>query len=314
MDCSWQSLKTITDVGDAEGMNQATPSTEFRDSRNRFGDSQALRERVATDGYVFMRALLDPMMVRSVGRTGLAHLQTAGGPSRKPIRSRRDRDFRSEPRRFAPSGNRDTVRSSPTLASNMIPFVSPLADLMTQILGPEGFCYPLKIPRIVYPATLVPHQPGNYVHMDYGSVQDMFTCWVPVGDIPRTLGGLAVNPGSQQTTRVHHRSLDQLPSGWLTADYQAGDVLVFHCLTAHAALPNLENRLRFSAEYRWQLADQPAPRRMVIGPQGHELGSRMFSHTPWWHPVSRGLTLFDDGGPQARTLPAPPSRFVEFTT
>jgi hypothetical protein len=23
--------------------------------------------------------------------------------------------------------------------------------------------------------------------------------------------------------------------------------------------------MRFSAEYRWQLADQPAPRRMVVG-------------------------------------------------
>jgi len=66
-----------------------------------------------------------------------------------------------------------------------------MADLMAQILGPEWFSYPLKIPR-VYPIRLVPRQPGNVVHKNYRSVQDMFTCWVPLGEVPRTLGGLAV--------------------------------------------------------------------------------------------------------------------------
>ncbi|HTD50862.1 MAG TPA: hypothetical protein VK771_09695, partial [Acidimicrobiia bacterium] len=58
----------------------------------------------------------------------------------------------------------------------------------------------------------------------------------------------------------------------------------------------------------------PAPKRLVIGPHGHEIGSRMFAHTTWWHSVVSGLTLFDDDGIDARpALPAPPSRFVEFT-
>ena len=30
--------------------------------------------------------------------------------------------------------------------------------------------------------------------------------------------------------------------------------------------------MRISAEYRWQLADLPAPRRMVLGPLGQEMG------------------------------------------
>jgi ectoine hydroxylase-related dioxygenase (phytanoyl-CoA dioxygenase family) len=142
----------------------------------------------------------------------------------------------------------------------------------------------------------------------------MFTCWVPLGRVPRTLGGLAVQPGSQSSSRVHYRPLDHLEPGWLTTDYEPGDVLVFHCLTTHAALPNREIRMRFSAEYRWQLADQPAPRRVVIGPQGHEIGSRMFSRTDWWRSVVGGLSLFDDGGnDRVVTLPAPPSRFVSFT-
>jgi hypothetical protein len=302
----------MTRSADAREVRWTEASTELTDARSEFGDWQALRRRVESDGYVFMRGLLDPGTVRAVGRHGLGHLQRAGwmepGPDpayagpRGPVRAVRMTDA------FADPGYR-RILADPSF--NKIPFVSPLADLMGQILGSGGFCYPLKLPRIVYPVSSVPRQPGNTVHKDYRSVQDMFTCWVPLGDVPRTLGGLAVRPGSQHTARVRYRPLEHLEPGWLTTDYEAGDVLVFHCLTTHAALPNREQRMRFSAEYRWQLADQPAPRRLVIGPRGHEIGSRLFSRAPWWHPVADGLTLFDDGGPRAGPRsPVPPSRFV----
>lgn len=296
-------------------MNKTLLSSELRDSKALFGDWQALRALIASDGYVFLRGLLDPDMVRAVGRTGLGHLQAAGwtapgpdpvtAPPQMPVRAIKMRDA------FADDGYRKIFVDP---GFNMVPFTSPLAALMGQIMGPGRFCYPLKLPRIVYPTSMVPRQPGNIVHKDYRSVQDMFTCWVPLGDVPRALGGLAVQPGSQTTSRVRYRPLNELEPGWLTTDYQPGDVLVFHCLTTHAALPNREARMRFSAEYRWQLADQPAPRRMVMGPQGAEMGSRLFARTNWWRPVPQGVTLFEDGGLDHKpTLPAPPSRFVPFT-
>jgi hypothetical protein len=305
----------MTEIVDAEGMNPVVTSTDLVDSKDLFGDWQALRARIATHGYVFLRGLLDPGTVREVGRTGLGHLQKAGWtePGTDPVhavpvgapRAVRMRDA------FPDRGYR-RILTDPGF--NRIPFVSPLADLMAQILGPAGICYPLKLPRVVYPVSRVPRQPGNVVHKDYRSVQDMFTCWVPLGDVPRTLGGLAVKPGSHHTSRVRYRPLTSLEPGWLTTDYGAGDVLVFHCLTTHAALPNREERMRFSAEYRWQLSDQPAPRRVVISPQGHEIGSRLFSRTSWWRSVTGGLELFDDGGAEGRPrLPAPPSRFVAFS-
>ena len=296
-------------------MRTTAPGTELTDSKELMGDWQALRSRIATDGYVFVRGLLDPETVRSVGRSGLRHLQESGwteegsdpvaAAPRMPVHAVAMRDA------FADPGYR-RILADPDF--NRVPFVSPLADLMGQILGPAGICYPLKLPRIVYPTTVVPRQPGNVVHKDYRSVQDMFTCWVPLGDVTRSMGGLAIESGSQQTTRVRHRPLTTLESGWVTTDYQAGDVLVFHCLTTHAALPNRSGRMRFSAEYRWQLADQPAPRRLVVGPRGNELGSRLFSRTDWWRPVAQDLTLFDDGGDDRRpSLPAPPSRYVSFS-
>ncbi len=290
-------------------------TAELTDSRELFGDWQALRSRIAADGYVFMRGLLDPDEVGAIGRSGLGHLQSTGwtesggdpvaAPPRVPVHAVRMLDAFTDP------GYR-RILADPDF--NRLAFESPLAELMGQILGPAGFCYPLKVPRIVYPTSLVPQQPGNVIHKDYRSVQDMFTCWVPLGDVPTSLGGLAIKTGSHHRSGVRYRPLTKLEAGWVTTDYRPGDVLVFHCLTTHAALPNRSDRMRFSAEYRWQLGDQPAPRRLVIGPQGHEIGSRLFGSTRWWRSVTGGLTLFDDGGEDRRSLlPAPPSRFVSFT-
>jgi len=297
------------------GVRPTARPTELRDSTDLLGDSDALRARLAVDGYIFIRRLLDPDLVHGVGQSALRHLQQAGwteggsdpvsAPPTGRVRAVRMRDAFRDP------GYRQ-ILADPDF--NKIPFVGPLPDLMAHILGPRGFCYPLKFPRIVYPSSMVPHQPGNVIHKDYRTVQDMFTTWLPLGSVPRALGGLALQPGSQRTPRVRYRPLDQLEPGWLTTDYEAGDALVFHCLTTHAALPNQAHRLRISAEYRWQLADQPVPRRVAIGPHGSEIGSRMFSQTDWWRPVTGDVTLFDDGGEGARpTLPAAPSRFVSFT-
>jgi Phytanoyl-CoA dioxygenase (PhyH) len=278
------------------------------------GDPAGLRARLAAEGYIFVRQLLDPGLVASIGRSALGHLQEAGWTEAgsDPVSARPLAPVKAIRmlHAFADTGYRRILGDT---EFNKLPFVGPLPDLMGQLLGPAGFCYPLKFPRIVYPAAMVPRQPGNVIHKDYKCVQDMFTTWVPLGSVPRSHGGLAVRPGSQHSTRVRYRPLNRLERGWLTTDYEPGDVLVFHCLTTHAALPNRERTMRISAEYRWQLADQPAPRRVTLGPAGQEIGSRMFSRTDWWRSVAAGLTLFDDGGDGApRLLPAAPSRFVTF--
>ena len=305
----------------APRMRHSTLRTKFDlvDSRHLFGDSDALTAVLRRDGYIFMRGLLYPDWVEDVGRHALSALQVAGwtepGPDPVsaapclPVRAVAMRDAFSDP------GYREILLHP---GFNAIPYDSPLAWLMRQIMGPEGFCYPLKVPRVVYPASMVPRHPGNVVHKDFGSVQDMLTSWIPLQSVPTRLGGLALQPGSQTSARVRHRPLERLERGWRTTDYEPGDVLIFHCMTTHAALPNREERLRISAEYRWQLADLPAPRRMVLGPLGHEMGSRMFQSTDWWRPVPEGLHLFDDRSQQGMTrwhrprASIAPSRFVDF--
>ena len=74
---------------------------------------------------------------------------------------------------------------------------------------------------------------------------------------------------------------------------EPGDVLVFHCLTPHAALPNQGSTLRISGDFRWQRSDEPAPAELVLGPAGRppEMFSRLFGRERWWEPVAAGLTL-----------------------
>jgi len=86
------------------------------------------------------------------------------------------------------------------------------------------------------------------------------------------------------------RLLRGFEPGWATTDYHPGDVIVFHCMTPHAALPNRGSALRLSGDFRWQLPDRPAPAELVLGPgagrqapgrDGPELFSRMFGRQPW---------------------------------
>ena len=104
---------------------------------------------------------------------------------------------------------------------------------------------------------------------------------------------LAVQPGGHHWPPQPPRPLSGSEPGWATTSYQPGDVLIFHCLTPHAALPNTGSALRISGDFRWQTPDHPAPSELVLGPagQGREVFSRLFHDEPWWEPVPAGLDL-----------------------
>ena len=86
-------------------------------------------------------------------------------------------------------------------------------------------------------------------------------------------------------------------------------MIIFHCLTPHAALPNTGHQLRLSADFRWQQPGSPAPSEMILGPAGRsfELFSRLLGREPWWEPVPAGLTLRPHGELTGR--PPGPSQF-----
>jgi len=141
----------------------------------------------------------------------------------------------------------------------------------------------------------------DMVYMGRGT-QNLLTTWLPVGDAPLRVGGLMILENShQQADRLRNylsRDVDEycsngpnaqkIESGemllewdgalskdpvslreklggrWLTADYHAGDILIFTMRTVHASLDNQTNKIRLSADLRYQAADEPMDERFAV--------------------------------------------------
>jgi hypothetical protein len=279
---------------------------ELADSHAYRTDGAELRRRLAADGYLFLRGLLPAADVLAAHAAITAELRRGGwvdGRDR-PVPPARPVNFREA--LASPVFRRALVSRD----FNLLPYAEPLRALVRELLGPTAFPYPAKVLRTVYPEHPPAVTRGRYIHQDYGGagVQDMLTTWLPLMDIPLPVGGLAIRPGSHLGPPQRPRLLAPGERRWATAHYRPGDVLVFHCLTAHAALPNRSQDLRISGDFRWQTADQLAPAQLVLGPADsqRELFSRLFARQPWWEPVPSGLRLRPRDVP-----PAPPagSRF-----
>jgi hypothetical protein len=278
---------------------------ELADSRSLVGDPVALGARLAADGYLFLRGLLPAARVRDAGEQVAAALRAGGwtaagspllGPSAGPREALADPAYRA---------------AVTSLAFNALPYLLPLRRTVRSILGPRAFSYPVKVLRAVAPETRQERTRGRYVHCDYtgSGVQDMLTAWLPLAAVPAELGGLAVRPGGHLGRPRVPRLLAGTEHGWSTTDYRPGDVIIFHCLTPHAALPNTGRQLRLSADVRWQQPDRPAPSEMILGPAGRasELFSRLLGREPWWEPVPAGLALRP--GTELAARPPGPSQF-----
>ena len=280
---------------------------DLADSAGLAGDPVALAARLAADGYLLLRGLLPAERVRATGEMVAATLRAggwtaAGSPRLRPGAGPREA--------IADPAYRTAVLS---LAFQELPYLAPLRKVVRQILGLAAFSYPVKVLRAVPPDPPAGRTLGRYVHYDYSvsGVQDMLTTWIPLADVPVAQGGLAVRPGGHRDRPRRPRPLAGTEHGWATADYRAGDVIIFHCLTPHAALPNRTHELRLSADFRWQRPGCPAPAEMVLGPasQPPELFSGLLCRAPWWEPVPAGLAL----RPRAELAGRPPGPSRLFT-
>lgn len=286
---------------------------ELVDSSALAGDGEKLRERIARDGYVFFRSLLDPAPIEALALELKRSLQQVGwlADDAPPERARLVSpalDFKNEG--FF-TGYTALQRSE---AFHALPHQPALVGVMRELVGPDVFCHPRKVGRVVWP-TEQGTTPGLYVHQDFvvEGVPDMFTSWVPLVDCPSELGGLAILTGSQNEGVVaRFDRVDVDDDRWASTDFRVGDVLVFHCLTAHGARPNRTDGLRLSADFRWQSATQPLPadalRPHLVGavPDWPELTAGW--STSEWVAVPGGVPVVDRSGGESPI--APPSAFV----
>ncbi|AOR79218.1 phytanoyl-CoA dioxygenase family protein [Novosphingobium resinovorum] len=230
---------------------------ELPDSAPLLTDPEALRQRWREDGVLFFRDVIDRNAIARVRDEYLARLKDLGvvdASSSGPDWNGKDRVDGALARPIADDVWRSLV-------------AEPSFDAVVSTFLGEA---PTWVPIVVH-RTAPPLSPGTSAetfgarHQDgiYNYGIDFVTCWVPLMDIGDEVGGLAVVPGSHKAslyppdvfkdpnTRVGIPP-DTIPdAAWRRPDYKAGDVLMFHSMTAHAGLPNRSNKLRLSMDIRF---------------------------------------------------------------
>jgi hypothetical protein len=252
--------------------------SELRVSNDAQDDGGELRQRLEDDGYLFFRQLLEPHRLLNLRREMLTIMQAGGWL----VEGTDPFDSIANPKARSTEGDpeyTDVYHRVYRLQSfHEIAHGREVLDLLERLRGCTMMPQPQKVARLWFPKftehTTPTHQ--DFVHFQ-GSF-DNLTCWSPVGDCPRELGGLAVLRASHKVQRVldHHFSLgagslhvdpehySELNGEWQTTDYEVGDTLIFPALTIHKALPNLtDDRLRVSLDNRYQRVGDPIAEHML---------------------------------------------------
>ena len=255
-----------------------TTSTSFGDLVEADADAPApdLRTQLDRDGYLFFRGLIDPDAVLATRAAVLAALDdcgwlAAGAPIGAALPSAlvRREEANADPGFFEAYRAVQGLQSFHELAHHRA-----VTALMARILGEPLLVHPRKIARIGLPRDPFVVDAHQDFPLNHGTA-DVLTAWIPIGDCPDELGGLKVLAGSHTAGL---RPVAAVPNvgglkvaepladkpGWVTADFRAGDVLVFHSLTVHAAKPNRTDRLRLSCDFRYQSTADPVAEGSLV--------------------------------------------------
>lgn len=241
----------------------------FRESNDALDEPVALRERGQRDGYLFFRGLIDPAAIAAVRRDILGLCAEAGWlapgpPTESGIAAAGVAHVEPEPAFMEVYDRVMRLERFHALAHQ-----PRLLAMFAGLFGEPVLPHARNIARIIFPQNVKFTTPSHQDYVHIQGTEETWTAWIPLCDCPRDLGALAVLEGS------HHEGVlpthaaygagglgidtDSLPYRWVTSDFRAGDVVVFHSLTVHKALPNLApDRIRLSVDYRYQPVSHPA--------------------------------------------------------
>ncbi|MGA8125732.1 MAG: phytanoyl-CoA dioxygenase family protein [Mycobacterium sp.] len=280
----------------------AEASGPMRSSRFTADKAGALHERLHEDGYLLLRGLLAVEDVLGVRRHLLVELSNQGflDASRSV-----DEAVLASGSGFAADkfGERAAPVHEPAFERLLRRGALP-AFFESFLGGPVR-----NLDRTILRARAGDQWSATYPHCDSvfmgRGTTDLYTAWIPLGEIGYALGGLAVLEGSHRSgsvlERYASRDVDefcanrpaeaemartgqrpwdgkfasdpaaaqaQLGGRWVTAHYQPGDAVIFPLYTIHASTDNQTDRIRLSLDTRYQRADQPVDQRWV-GDQRH---------------------------------------------
>ena len=267
---------------------------ELEPANDLLGDPRALRATMQERGYLFFRKLIDPPIVREARLEVLGKYAVLGEiDDRHPIDDGIAGDGEAVSavnlRAFSESIRSGYWYRRVTDGPEVLGVAEDLLDGVVQIFA-------MRWPRFVRPGEGCGfHCDGPYMNR---GTDRIFSAWIPLGDVTPTEGALMVLENSHRSERLLSGYLradadrdglqwldddpvsvqEQYGDRWLTADFEAGDVLFFGMHTLHGAFDNRSpvGRCRLSSDTRYQRADEPAdPRWNGADFEGHG-GSRVF--------------------------------------
>ena len=262
---------------------------EFVDSSGLFPDTAALSERFEADGYLFLRGLHDVAAVMDARREVFERLEAVGEVKSPAL----DGIFTGASRRREMAGDLGAFWQSMSQGPRLraVTHGPRIREIVGRILGepvrPHDYIFlrPAPVGRATGP------------HCDYPfftrATERVVTVWTALGEVPLCDGPVVVVEGSHRfddlveaargfdvardTDRRATRPENHIAfarargSRLLSADFGAGDILVFGMFTWHGALDNHSpiGRIRLSSDVRFQPAGEPEdPRYFGADPGG----------------------------------------------
>ncbi len=238
---------------------------EFRTANRYLEDCDTLNSVFDRQGYLFLRDVLDTSEVQAVKNDFVQELQKQG---------------------FVKPGGSDPIWTGKDLVEidddrlYALDYYAKLLDtevtqkLFEQLFGEPVYTFRSCTLRYTVPNDETHGSPPHQDHVYIRHTTDFRTFWIPLMEIDRDMGGLAVAEGSHKLGLREHVEqdvysyvlkgrkqkgveLDAIAEPWVTATYHPGDVLVFHPHLLHWGTPNRSDRIRLSVDVRVQPASTP---------------------------------------------------------
>ncbi|HZL53633.1 MAG TPA: phytanoyl-CoA dioxygenase family protein [Terracidiphilus sp.] len=211
--------------------------------------SRSLQDEIASRGYLLIRGLLPHDALSPLLGEITQVLYTAGWllPDHDPFERIADAGAAcGDP---DPSFKRTCQEIFNLEAFHALPHQSALKQVMSMLVGERLLIHPKPIGRLIFPncERLVVHAHQDYRFMD--GDPECFTTWIPLHDCPVNVGPLQILEGSHHFGFQSHdqANIPVIPEGaalggdWVGGQINAGDVLIFHSLTVHAAFVTVSN-------------------------------------------------------------------------
>ena len=260
---------------------QMTFMEDLKDSTDLLKDLKALRKRAYKDGYLYFSEYLDKNKILHLRKiimdTCVKHnwIKKDTNPEEGIANPDLEVVESQDPRWLLFYEDVLRIREFHALALD-----TKIIEVFKKLFGKNVLPHSRNICRIVFPGTAWHTTPPHQDNHPIGGSIETWTAWIPCGDCPKNLGGLAVALGSHKFGKKNTHEATG-PGGhqvdvsknqiWLSNNYVCGDLLIFHSLTIHQGRDNISNGLlRASLDYRYQPIDKPIREDSLL-PHGNRI-------------------------------------------